>query len=84
MSIEKSLESLGLTQIEALAYTYLVANPSSSGYRVSRGSGNRPRTSTARSRASREKARCYRTAGRLPPSAHSLPMISSRASRTTS
>ncbi len=39
MSIEKSLESLGLTQIEALAYTYLVANPSSTGYRVSRGIG---------------------------------------------
>jgi HTH-type transcriptional regulator, sugar sensing transcriptional regulator len=39
MSIEKSLESLGLTQIEALAYAYLVANPSSTGYRVARGIG---------------------------------------------
>ena len=39
MSIEKSLESLGLTQIEALAYTWLVANPSSTGYRVARGIG---------------------------------------------
>jgi sugar-specific transcriptional regulator TrmB len=39
MSIEKSLESLGLTQMEALAYTYLVANPSSTGYRVARGIG---------------------------------------------
>ena len=39
MSIEKSLESLGLTQIEALAYAWLVANPSSTGYRVARGIG---------------------------------------------
>lgn len=39
MSIEKSLESLGLTQMEALAYAYLVANPSSTGYRVARGIG---------------------------------------------
>jgi sugar-specific transcriptional regulator TrmB len=39
MNVEKSLESLGLTQIEALAYTYLVANPSSTGYRVARGIG---------------------------------------------
>jgi sugar-specific transcriptional regulator TrmB len=39
MSIEKSLESLGLTQIEALAYAWLVANPASSGYRVARGIG---------------------------------------------
>ena len=39
MNIEDSLESLGLTQIEALAYAYLVANPSSTGYRVSRGIG---------------------------------------------
>jgi sugar-specific transcriptional regulator TrmB len=39
MSIEKSLESLGLTQIEALAYTWLVANPASTGYRVARGIG---------------------------------------------
>jgi sugar-specific transcriptional regulator TrmB len=39
MDIEDSLESLGLTQIEALAYAYLVANPSSTGYRVARGIG---------------------------------------------
>ncbi|HEX6789858.1 MAG TPA: helix-turn-helix domain-containing protein [Candidatus Krumholzibacteria bacterium] len=39
MKIEDSLESLGLTQIEALAYAYLVANPSSTGYRVARGIG---------------------------------------------
>jgi sugar-specific transcriptional regulator TrmB len=39
MNIEKSLESLGLTQMEALAYAYLVANPSSTGYRVARGIG---------------------------------------------
>jgi hypothetical protein len=39
MSIEKSLESLGLTQMEALAYAYLVINPSSTGYRVARGIG---------------------------------------------
>lgn len=39
MDIEKSLESLGLTHIEALAYAYLVANPSSTGYRVARGIG---------------------------------------------
>ena len=47
MSIEKSLESLGLTQIEALAYTYLVANPSSTGYRVARGIG-KPTANTYR------------------------------------
>jgi sugar-specific transcriptional regulator TrmB len=39
MNIEKSLESLGLTQLEALAYAWLVANPSSTGYRVARGIG---------------------------------------------
>jgi len=39
MKIEESLESLGLTHIEALAYSYLVANPSSTGYRVARGIG---------------------------------------------
>lgn len=39
MDTEESLESLGLTQIEALAYAYLVANPSSTGYRVARGIG---------------------------------------------
>jgi sugar-specific transcriptional regulator TrmB len=39
MNVEDSLELLGLTQIEALAYAYLVANPSSTGYRVSRGIG---------------------------------------------
>lgn len=39
MNIEESLELLGLTQLEALAYAYLVANPSSTGYRVSRGIG---------------------------------------------
>jgi sugar-specific transcriptional regulator TrmB len=39
MKISESLESLGLTSIEALAYTYLVANPSSTGYRVARGIG---------------------------------------------
>jgi sugar-specific transcriptional regulator TrmB len=33
------LQSLGLTPIEALAYTYLVANPSATGYRVARGIG---------------------------------------------
>ncbi len=47
MSIEKSLESLGLTQMEALAYTYLVANPSSTGYRVARGIG-KPTANTYR------------------------------------
>ena len=39
MNINESLESLGLTSIEALAYAYLVANPSSTGYRVARGIG---------------------------------------------
>ncbi|HET6347681.1 MAG TPA: helix-turn-helix domain-containing protein [Candidatus Krumholzibacteria bacterium] len=39
MDTEKSLESLGLTPIESLAYVYLVANPSSTGYRVARGIG---------------------------------------------
>jgi sugar-specific transcriptional regulator TrmB len=39
MNIDESLESLGLTQIEALSYSYLVANPSSTGYRVARGIG---------------------------------------------
>ena len=39
MDIHESLESLGLTQIEALAYAYLVANPSATGYRVARGIG---------------------------------------------
>lgn len=39
MNLEKSLESLGLTQMEALAYAYLVVNPSSTGYRVARGIG---------------------------------------------
>jgi sugar-specific transcriptional regulator TrmB len=39
MNIAESLESLGLTQIEALAYTFLVANRSSTGYRVARGIG---------------------------------------------
>jgi sugar-specific transcriptional regulator TrmB len=39
MSIQASLESLGLTQMEALAYAYLVANPCSTGYRVARGIG---------------------------------------------
>jgi HTH-type transcriptional regulator, sugar sensing transcriptional regulator len=39
MSAEESLESLGLTQMEALAYAYLVSNPSSTGYRVARGIG---------------------------------------------
>lgn len=34
-----SLQSLGLTPIEALSYTYLVANPSATGYRVARGIG---------------------------------------------
>ncbi len=47
MSIEKSLESLGLTQLEALAYTWLVANPSSTGYRVARGIG-KPTANTYR------------------------------------
>jgi sugar-specific transcriptional regulator TrmB len=39
MKLAESLESLGLTPIEALAYAYLVANPSSTGYRVARGIG---------------------------------------------
>jgi sugar-specific transcriptional regulator TrmB len=39
MNTEESLELLGLTRIEALAYAYLVANPSSTGYRVARGIG---------------------------------------------
>ena len=39
MKIEESLEALGLTHMEALAYAYLVANPSSTGYRVARGIG---------------------------------------------
>lgn len=47
MSVEKSLELLGLTQIEALAYTYLVSNPSSTGYRVARGIG-KPTANTYR------------------------------------
>jgi len=34
-----SLEALGLTQLEALAYAYLVANPATTGYRVSKGIG---------------------------------------------
>jgi sugar-specific transcriptional regulator TrmB len=34
-----SLESLGLTQMESLAYAYLVANPASTGYRIARGIG---------------------------------------------
>ena len=47
MSIEKSLESLGLTQLEALAYTWLVSNPSATGYRVARGIG-KPTANTYR------------------------------------
>ena len=39
MKSARALEALGLTQMEALAYTYLVANPSSTGYRVARGIG---------------------------------------------
>ncbi|MDH4037489.1 MAG: hypothetical protein OEX18_05980 [Candidatus Krumholzibacteria bacterium] len=34
-----SLEALGLTRLEALAYAYLVANPATTGYRVSKGIG---------------------------------------------
>ena len=47
MSIEKSLESLGFTQLEALAYTWLVSNPSATGYRVARGIG-KPTANTYR------------------------------------
>jgi sugar-specific transcriptional regulator TrmB len=34
-----SLEALGLTRLEALAYAYLVANPATTGYKVSKGIG---------------------------------------------
>jgi len=34
-----TLEALGFTEMEAQAYAYLVANPSSTGYRVARGIG---------------------------------------------
>jgi len=39
MNQKTSLQELGLTPMEALAYTYLVANPSATGYRVARGVG---------------------------------------------
>ena len=39
MSLQKALESLGLTQIEALCYAHLAANPSTTGYGVARGVG---------------------------------------------
>jgi HTH-type transcriptional regulator, sugar sensing transcriptional regulator len=39
MNPTDSLQQLGLTPMEALAYTYLVANPSATGYRVARGVG---------------------------------------------
>lgn len=39
MNPKNSLHQLGLTSIEALAYTYLVANPAATGYRVARGVG---------------------------------------------
>ncbi|HEX5131352.1 MAG TPA: helix-turn-helix domain-containing protein [Candidatus Krumholzibacteria bacterium] len=34
-----SLEALGLTRLETLAYVFLVANPGATGYRVSKGTG---------------------------------------------
>jgi sugar-specific transcriptional regulator TrmB len=34
-----SLEAMGLTRLEALAYSYLVANPATTGYKVSKGIG---------------------------------------------
>ena len=39
MNVAQCLEALGLTPIEALAYAYLVAAPSVTGYRVARGIG---------------------------------------------
>ena len=39
MNVTTSLQLLGLTPMEALAYTYLVANPSATGYRVACGVG---------------------------------------------
>jgi sugar-specific transcriptional regulator TrmB len=39
MNVPDHLEALGLTRLEALAYTYLVANPGVTGYRVARGIG---------------------------------------------
>ncbi len=39
MNIAEALESLGLAHIEALSYTFLAANPSTTGYRIARGIG---------------------------------------------
>jgi len=39
MKAIEALQNLGLTPIEAAAYSYLVANPSATGYRVARGIG---------------------------------------------
>jgi sugar-specific transcriptional regulator TrmB len=61
-----SLEALGLTRLEALAYAFLVANPAATGYRVSKGIG-KPTANVYRALESLERKGAVRNDGASPP-----------------
>ncbi len=67
-----SLEALGLTRLEALAYTYLVANPGTTGYGVSRGIG-KPTANVYRALESLERKGAVRNDRASPPLYRAVP-----------
>ncbi len=61
-----SLEALGLTNLEALAYAYLVGHPATTGYRVSKGIG-KPTANVYRALESLERKGAVTTDRGSPP-----------------
>jgi sugar-specific transcriptional regulator TrmB len=67
-----SLEALGLTQLEALAYTYLVSCPGITGYKVSKGIG-KPTANVYRALESLERKGAVRHDRGAPPLFSAVP-----------
>jgi HTH-type transcriptional regulator, sugar sensing transcriptional regulator len=67
-----SLEALGLTRLESLAYSYLVANPATTGYRVSKGIG-KPTANVYRALESLERKGAVRNDHASPPLFRAVP-----------
>ncbi len=67
-----SLEALGLTRLEALAYSYLVANPATTGYKVSKGIG-KPTANVYRALESLERKGAVRNDRASPPLFRAVP-----------
>lgn len=66
-----SLEALGLTRLEALAYAYLVAHPAATGYKVSKGIG-KPTANVYRALEGLERKGAVRNNRDTPPLFHAV------------